>query len=179
MTSPDVRLAYLGDEVYALLQAGDLAAASLRAGVELPRQFVTTESWLWPVFRAKLAADPLAEPLLVRAIVDRQTGVVVGHAGFHASPDARGMVEIGYTVLENHRRQGYATATVAVLLREAASRGARVVRASVSPQNEASLAVVRRLDFVQVGQQIDEEDGLELVFERAPAGAVDETPPSR
>ncbi|MDN4638945.1 GNAT family N-acetyltransferase [Agreia sp. PsM10] len=179
MTSPDVRLVFLGDEVYALLQGGDLTGASLRAGVELPRPFVTTESWLWPVFRAKLAADPSAERLLVRAIVDRQTGVVVGHAGFHASPDARGMVEIGYTVLEDHRRRGYATAAAALLLREAASRGARVVRASVSPQNEASLSVVRRLGFVQVGHQVDEEDGLELVFERDPVGVLDETPPSR
>ena len=179
MTSRDVRLAFLGDEVYALLQGGDLGPASLRAGVELPQQFITTESWLWPVFRAKIVADPSAEPLLVRAIVDLQTGVVVGHAGFHAPPDAVGMVEIGYTVLEAHRRQGYATATVAVLLREAASRGARVVRASVSPQNEASLAVVRRLGFVQVGQHIDEEDGLELVFERGPILTLDESPLSR
>lgn len=179
MTSRDVRLAFLGDEVYALLQDGEIARASLGAGVELPQQFITTESWLWPVFRAKIAADPSAEPLLVRAIVDRRTGVVVGHAGFHAAPDARGMVEIGYTVLEDYRRRGYATATVGFLLREAASRGARVVRASVSPKNEASLSVVRRLGFVQVGQQVDDEDGLELVFERDPVGILHETPPSR
>ena len=157
MTSRDVRLAFLGDEVYALLQDGDIARASRGAGVELPQQFITTESWLWPVFRAKIA----------------------GHAGFHAAPDARGMVEIGYTVLEDYRRRGYATATVGFLLREAASRGARVVRASVSPQNEASLSVVRRLGFVQVGQQVDDEDGLELVFERDPVGILHETPPSR
>jgi len=179
MTARDVRLAFLGDEVYGLLEGGDLAEASLRAGIGLPPEFVTSESWLWPVFRAKIAADPSAEPLVVRAIVDRQTGLVVGHAGFHAPPDAQGMVEIGYLVLEAYRRQGYATSTVAVLLREAASRGARIVRASVSPQNEASLFVVRRLGFVEVGQQIDDEDGLEIVFERAPAAAGAETPPSR
>jgi [ribosomal protein S5]-alanine N-acetyltransferase len=39
--------------------------------------------------------------------------------------------------------------------------------ASVSPRNPASLALVRSLGFRQVGKQIDEVDGLELVFERA------------
>lgn len=130
------------------------------------------------MFRAKIAADPSAEPFVVRAIVDDETGVVVGHAGFHAAPDARGMVEIGYTVLEEHRRRGYATAAVSVLLHEAATQGATVVRASVSPGNDGSLAVVRRAGFIHVGQQWDDEDGLELVFERdAPTG--NGAPPSR
>jgi L-amino acid N-acyltransferase YncA len=42
----------------------------------------------------------------------------------------------------------------------------RTVRASVSPGNVASLALVRSLGFRQVGEQWDEIDGLELVFER-------------
>ncbi|KJC65505.1 Protein N-acetyltransferase, RimJ/RimL family [Agreia bicolorata] len=168
MTTPRVRLAFLGDEVYALLQRGDLASASRRSQLELPQAFVTSESWLWPIFRAKIAADPAAESVVVRAIVDIETNVVVGHAGFHAPPDARGMLEVGYTVLEAHRRRGFATSTVSLLLQEAAERGASVVRASISPENIASLAVVRGLGFVHVGQQIDDEDGLELIYERSP-----------
>ena len=39
--------------------------------------------------------------------------------------------------------------------------------ASVSPGNAPSLTVVRKLGFVQTGEQWDEEDGLELVFERS------------
>ena len=45
-------------------------------------------------------------------------------------------------------------------------REPRVCVASVSPRNAASLALVRSLGFRQVGEQIDEVDGLELVFER-------------
>jgi ribosomal-protein-alanine N-acetyltransferase len=178
VTPKRVRLAFLGDEVYGLLQGGELGEASRRSGLDLPEAFVTTESWLWPVFRAKLVADPSAEPFLVRAIVDDDTDVVVGHAGFHGPPDARGMVEVGYTVLEAHRRRGFATAAVSFLLGEAAARGATVVRASVSPENDGSLAVVRRLEFVEVGRQWDDEDGLELVFERGPEIAA-LVPPSR
>ena len=37
--------------------------------------------------------------------------------------------------------------------------------ASVAPANAPSLAIVRKLGFVQTGDQWDEEDGLELVFE--------------
>ena len=37
--------------------------------------------------------------------------------------------------------------------------------ASVSPTNEPSLSLVRKLGFVQTGTQWDEIDGQELVFE--------------
>ena len=43
------------------------------------------------------------------------------------------------------------------------------MRASVSPANVASLTLVQQYGFVRVGEQWDEEDGLELVHER-PAG---------
>jgi RimJ/RimL family protein N-acetyltransferase len=36
---------------------------------------------------------------------------------------------------------------------------------SIAPDNEASLAMAAKLGFVRVGEQMDEEDGLELVFE--------------
>ena len=34
------------------------------------------------------------------------------------------------------------------------------------PDNEPSLALIRRAGFVEVGSQIDEIDGLELIFEK-------------
>jgi RimJ/RimL family protein N-acetyltransferase len=46
------------------------------------------------------------------------------------------------------------------------------VIASVSPENAPSLAVIRKLGFEQTGEQWDEEDGLELVFERAADAAT-------
>jgi ribosomal-protein-alanine N-acetyltransferase len=38
-------------------------------------------------------------------------------------------------------------------------------RASVSPNNERSLHLIGKLGFECVGEQMDPEDGLELVFE--------------
>ena len=114
-------------------------------------------------------ANPAEEPWLLRAIVLRDSAEAVGYANFHAPPDERGMVEIGYTILPSQRRHGYATEAANGMWDWAARNGARILRAAISPDNEPSLALVRRAGFVEVGSQIDEIDGLELIFEK-PAG---------
>jgi ribosomal-protein-alanine N-acetyltransferase len=118
---------------------------------------------------AQLAADPTEEPWLLRAIVLRDVDEAVGYANFHAPPDERGMVEIGYTILPAQRRHGYATEAANGMWAWAARNGARILRAAIRPDNEPSLALIRRAGFVEVGSQIDEIDGLEIIFEK-PAG---------
>ena len=118
----------------------------------------------------QLAADPAEEPWLLRAVVLRESAAAVGYANFHAPPDDRGMVEIGYTILPGHRGHGYATEAAHGMWEWAARHGARILRASVRPDNEPSLALVRRAGFVEVGEQIDEFDGLELIFEKPAVG---------
>ena len=54
--------------------------------------------------------------------------------------------------------------------RWAAEHGARVLRASISPDNEPSLALIDKAGFVEVGSQMDEIDGLELIFEKPERG---------
>ncbi|MGD9954439.1 MAG: GNAT family N-acetyltransferase [Candidatus Nanopelagicales bacterium] len=117
--------------------------------------------------------DPTANPWLIRLAVERATGTIVGLANFHAPPDARGMVEIGYRVVEAYRRQGYGREIATTMWRAAAAHpDVRVLRASVSPTNDASLAIVRAAGFVQVGEEWDDEDGLELVLEVAAPDVV-------
>ena len=90
----------------------------------------------------------------------------IGYVNFHAAPDERGMVEIGYTILPAWRRRGYATeAARAALSWAVTDPRVRTLRASVAPDNEASRRLVASLGFVQTGEQWDPEDGLGLVHE--------------
>ena len=152
----------------AALVDGDLTAASAVAGVELTDYFTSDGcTWLWRLRLAQMASDPTSRGWVARAVVDAESGAVVGHAGFHGPPDASGMVEVGYSVDPRHRRRGYARALLAELLHRAGEEpGVSTVRATVSPDNVASLATLVGSGFVQVGEQQDEIDGLELVFER-------------
>ena len=115
---------------------------------------------------AQIAADPSEEPWLLRAIVNRDESIAVGYINFHAPPDERGMVEIGYAIVPSRRRRGYASEAADGMWGWAAEHGAQILRASISPDNAPSLALIGKAGFVEVGSQIDEIDGLELVFEK-------------
>jgi RimJ/RimL family protein N-acetyltransferase len=146
---------------------GDLARAAALIGAEIPTD--------WPVEAAgtlrrrlrQLAQDPTEQPWLLRAMLTRSAPrTLVGRIGFHAPPDVRGAIEIGYAVEPEHRRCGYATEAVEAMLAWASREHAiRWFLASVSPTNAPSLAIVKKFGFVQTGVQWDEEDGEELVFE--------------
>ena len=148
------------------LVAGNLDAASAHAGQPLT-PYLVDEAWLWRMRLEQLAKDPSSLGWIARAAVDTTDSEVVGHVGFHGPPDERGMVEVAYAVDPARRRQGYATSMLATALGWAAgSSDVEVVRASISPGNKASLATIAHFGFEQVGTQWDEEDGLELLFER-------------
>ena len=168
MASPAVRLQLLEAPVLERLIAADLAGAREAAGIALPAEFLA-ETWLWTLRLGQLLGEPACAPWLVRAVVVAEgeaAGTVVGHAGFHGPPDPRGMVEVGYRITPAHRRRGHARAALGQLLAFAGAHGAEIVRASISPDNAASLALAAAYGFTQVGEQVDEIDGRELVFER-------------
>jgi ribosomal-protein-alanine N-acetyltransferase len=168
MAPPAVSLQLLDATVLQCLIGGDLAGARDAAGVELPAEFLH-DTWLWTLRLGQLLGEPDCAPWLVRAVVVADgdaAGTVVGHAGFHGPPDPRGMVEVGYRIAPEHRRRGYARAALHALLAYAGAHDAGIARASISPENVASLALVDACGFTQIGEQVDEIDGVELVFER-------------
>ncbi|WP_251075214.1 GNAT family N-acetyltransferase [Streptomyces sp. ISL-12] len=170
MRSPKhVRFAELSGEAMSALLDGDLSEAGRLAGVPLTEYFLTDRArWLWRYRLDQMAADASRARWMVRQAVIGDGGLVVGHAGFHGPPDETGMVEIGYSVAPRFRRQGYARSTLLELLRRAAAETrVTTVRATISPDNTASLATIAGFGFTEVGEQWDEEDGRELVFEVA------------
>jgi RimJ/RimL family protein N-acetyltransferase len=116
----------------------------------------------------QVVADPSVNPWLIRLAVLRETGEIVGLVNFHAPPDSDGMVEIGYRVLPAYRRRGFATEMARTLWAYAAAHpDVRTLRATFTPDNDASRAIIEAAGLVAVGEQIDDEDGLELVYEIA------------
>ena len=74
---------------------------------------------------------------------------------------------IGDDIVVSERRKGYASEGIRALLDWAWATGrVQTCVASVSPHNAPSLALIHSFGFRHVGEQIDEIDGLELVFER-------------
>jgi RimJ/RimL family protein N-acetyltransferase len=164
----DLTLVPLSVDAMRLLVAGDLDAASASLGVRAT-PYLVDHGWLWDIRLAQVTDDPASLEWIARLAL-RPDGQVVGIVGFHGPPSDRGMVEVAYGVDPAFRRQGIARALLAIALQWAASvPSVTVVRASISPTNEASLATLRPFGFTHVGEQWDEEDGLELVFERPAA----------
>jgi hypothetical protein len=78
----------------------------------------------------ELAADPLEQPWLVRAVVASTPSRLIGSVGFNAPPDDDGRVKIGYDIVASERRQGSAARGLA---RCSTGRGPQVALAPASP----------------------------------------------
>lgn len=166
--APVIRLVDLPLAALKALLADDLDEGSRITGIALTPELISERNKrTWKYRVDLLTADPGAESWALPQIVLNVDDEIVARGGFHGPPDERGMVEVGYSVDAAHRRKGYATALLAAMLKRAAEApDALVVRASISPDNVASLATVAKFGFVHVGELMDDEDGLELLFER-------------
>jgi ribosomal-protein-alanine N-acetyltransferase len=153
----------------------DEAAALL--GIQLPEEFPSKgeEGFLGLRLR-QMREDDRFQTWCPHAVV--LGGQMIGHAGYHGPPgvnanDDPDAVEFGYRIFPPYRGRGYATEAARMLMDLAKRAGIRHFVLSVGPDNEPSLAIVRKLGFAQTGERMDDIDGLELVFElkRAVDGA--------
>lgn len=89
---------------------------------------------------------------LVRRATPDTARLLIGAGGFKGAPDADGTVEIGYSVLPEHQRQGYATEAVSGWVRFAFASG-RVMRVvgQTLPSLQPSIRVLERAGFRFVG----------------------------
>ncbi len=163
-----IRIVHLNGETFRALAGGDLDAATAVSPVPVSPYLAGPECrGLWQMRSAQYEQDPASAAWVTGVILDDSRRLAVGAAGFHGPPDASGMVEIGYRVDPAHRRRGYARAAVEALLNRAATEPAvRRVRVSIRPDNLASRELMRPYGFVEVGEQWDDEDGLEIIYEK-------------
>ncbi len=166
-TPADVRIVQLTAPVFRALANGDLAAANAVSPVPLSAYFAGPE-WrgVWQMRSKQVEEDPASAAWVTGVIWDERQQVAVGRAGYHGPPDPSGMVEIGYAVDPAYRRRGYARAALEALLQRAAREPqVRTVRVTISPDNVASYQLASQYGFIEVGEQWDDEDGLEIIYE--------------
>jgi len=168
--SSRLELVSVGPAVLGWLLDGRRDDAAGVIGAEIPEGWPDEHDSRFVRMRLEQMRDnPETQPWLLRALVLEETARMIGHAGFHGPPGVNGpelpdAVEVGYSVFDRFRGSGYATEAVRALVAWAREQQVGTIIASVAPGNEASLAIVRKLGFVQTGEQWDDEDGLELVF---------------
>lgn len=129
------------------------------------------EAWVSELRYNQWLADPAYAPWSIRAIIWKKTGEIAGNMNCHAQPmlfeynrDRGAAVEIGYTIFEPWRRRGLAFEAAKGIIDWAAPQGVRWVILSISPENQASQALARKLGAWQIGSQIDERDGPEDIY---------------
>ena len=154
---------------FASLDAEDLGGAGLAAALGV----ATPPSWpplhngpeTRDLFRAMMREHPTDTAFCAWYILAE--GTVVGTCGFMGPPDADGAVGIGYAVIEEAQRKGYATEAVGLLLQHAFA-DARVteVRAETLADGIASQKVLANCGFVATGNRVDPDEGAITQFAR-------------
>ncbi len=148
---------------------GRRAEAEALLGLQLPPEFPSDGERGFLALRLRqMRGDASFETWSVHAVV--VDGRMIGHAGYHGPPGVNATqnelaVEFGYTIYPEYRGRGYATQAATMLMAKARERGVDEFVLSCSPENEPSLAIIRKLGFVRTGERWDDEDGLEHVFE--------------
>jgi RimJ/RimL family protein N-acetyltransferase len=146
--------------------AGDVTSVAAELDASLSDEWLQAVRWLAGMRARQIRERPTDAPWLVRPILHADTRQAIGYLNFHGGPDESGMVEVGYTLLPAARGRGYALEAVRAAFDWATRvHGVRRFRASVAPNNERSLNLIRKLGFVKIGEQMDPEDGLEYVHE--------------
>jgi len=131
-----------------------------------PHQNLVSESGplRWRVPQVK--ADPTTNKWFVRFIVLKELKVVIGSTSFHGVPDENGMMEIGIGIEEQFWNNGYAKEALRGMWNWVCGEpGVTTLRYTVSPSNIASVKIIEGYGFTYLGQQIDEEDGPENIYE--------------
>jgi [ribosomal protein S5]-alanine N-acetyltransferase len=129
----------------------DKQEASRHLGARLHHEWPGLD--LLGVLPRQAASSPESERFGIWVIIERDGRNVVGDVGFHGPPDEGGTVEIGYCVVPDRRRRGYATeATRALVEWATAQPPVRCIVAGCVLDNVASIRTLERVGFLRTGE---------------------------
>lgn len=121
--------------------------------------------------RLELRLTPHPTQWQFREIILSSSNEKVGEINFHRSPAGDeftpvGTVEVGVEIAEMYRGNGFATEALKTFWLWACDQPeVKILRYTVSASNHPSMRIIQKFGFTHVGQQIDEEDGPEEIFE--------------
>ena len=91
-------------------------------------------------------------------------------SSFHGAPNENGMIEIGLGIDPKFQNQGYGFEALTGMWGWACSQeGIKTLRYTVSLTNLPSIALVNKFGFTRIGEQLDEIDGPEEIYEMSSA----------
>ena len=105
------------------------------------------------------------------AIVSRQTNRVIGDL-YLKQEEKKGSCWIGYTIAPQYARQGYAYEVLSSLLCYLEEQGISLIKAAVEEGNEPSLALLKKLGFLYLAKEEDEQIFCMEPGEQVPLSAV-------
>jgi len=109
-------------------------------------------------YKAALLQRPKFHEGVQLAVVNKQTGMLIGDLYLKLE---KNICWIGYTIAPQFARQGLASEMVAELIRQLNFDGIRIFKAGVEAKNIASISLLIKLGFAQIGTE-----GSELIFQR-------------
>jgi len=104
-------------------------------------------------YKAELLKQPKFNEGVQLAIAHRQSGALIGDLYLKLEKNT---CWIGYTIAPQFARQGFAFEVVAEAIRQLANSGIKCVQASVELGNTASIALLKKLGFVQMETEENE-----------------------
>lgn len=108
----------------------------------------------------------ISKPSMVFAIQLKANGTVIGRIYINRKKQWGNIVEIGFSVVDEHQNCGYATeAGKAIVKWTFEEAGQDELSAFVKPENIASRRVIEKLGFIYIDTRTEHYDGSECVFD--------------
>ena len=93
-------------------------------------------------------------------IIHKETQTVIGDIGYKGSPNEKGEINLGYSILPRFQGDGYASEAAAAMVQWGLDQpGVRKVTATCSPENRASIRVLEKAGLKQL-----REDGQKIYW---------------
>ena len=114
----------------------------------------------------RIRQNPEYAKYLLRVAVLKDNPIIIASTGFHDAPDSNGMIEIGFGVDKKYQGRGFGQELLHGMWSWVVNNPqVKTLRYTVSPDNLISQHIIKKQGFKHKGQQIDEEDGPEDIYE--------------